>query len=44
VDEKTVHLGEMFYADPTTWEPAEAGETYETIDQVIVFNNLRDSN
>jgi hypothetical protein len=33
----------MFYADPSTWAVDEPGETYENIDSVVVFNNLRDS-
>lgn len=43
IDDQTVFLSEMFYADPSTWSPNEAWETFETIDQVVVFNNLRDS-
>jgi len=43
VDDKTVHLGEMFYAEPSTWEVSESWETYDTIDKVVVFNNLRNS-
>lgn len=43
IDDQTVYLGEMFYADPSTWWVAEPWETYETIDSVVVFNNLRDS-
>lgn len=34
----------MFYWDPIDWEVDEAWETYETIDEVIVFNNIRNSN
>ena len=44
IDGKTVYLGEAFYADPSTRWIAEPGETYETIANVIVFNNLRDTN
>lgn len=44
IDEKTVYLSEQFYADPSTWEVNETWETYELIDQVVVFNNLRDAN
>ena len=43
IDDKTVYLWEMFYAEPSTWEPDESWETYETIDSIVVFNNLRNS-
>jgi len=41
IDDKTVFLSEMFYADPTTRDSNEPWETYESIDTNIVFNNLR---
>jgi len=41
VDDKTVYLNQMFYWDPIDWEIDEPWETYETIDQVVVFNNIR---
>lgn len=44
IDWKTVLLSTMFYWDPIDWEVDEAWETYETIDEVIVFNNIRNSN
>lgn len=44
VDESTVYLSEQFYAEPSTRAVDEVGETYDTIDNVVVFNNLRDIN
>ena len=44
INDKTVYLSEQYYADPSTWGVDEKWDTYETIDNVVVFNNLRDSN
>lgn len=41
VNDTTVHLSEQFYNEPTVWTP---WETYDTIWDVIVFNNLKYTN
>lgn len=43
IDDKTVYLSEQYYWETGTWAAAEPGETYETMDNVVVFNNLRNS-
>jgi len=43
VDDRTVHLNEQLYTDPATinisWQPI---EKYDRLDEVIVFNNLKE--
>lgn len=43
IDDQTVFLNEQFYAEPSTRDTNEKWETYETIDDVSVFNNIRNS-
>lgn len=40
---KSVVLSSMFYSDPSDWAVNEPWETYATIGDVVVFNNLRTS-
>lgn len=41
IDDQTVFLNEQFYSETSTWEVNESWETYNTIDDVAVFNNIR---
>lgn len=40
---KQAYLSQMFYSEPTDWLVDEPCEVYEWIEDVIVFNNIRNS-